>query len=362
MRRRTGSFRCQKEKNVDSLYWNCPSGYLGRWGYSYRLELSGKRFPRKRLGYGFPWVFRKTSRWILGIFVLFTFLHQILVAMDVVGIDATSGTITIFWEIFNDTCSIDAASPCPDVNIYSDQNLQVDGPSRQSQATPSSNQSTIPIFTWSLAGTSDPYSSTPVFKTVSLVLSPGIASANLQNYPFDNYVSGIALIAREVASNSTVGLQLITMGISVGFSLKSELFIIDRPGSVAANIIITRGSLVKAYALTIVVSVCKSLVLSVLTFQSLFVFMAGIITLIFVFTTIYSLLGGYPQRVEFLVIPVATLFTVTQLRTTMPGAPNGFGNSCSIIKPSKRKENLMNCFSGAIIGGYCYYYFTPSRV
>jgi hypothetical protein len=70
--------------------------------------------------------------------------------------------------------------------------------------------------------------------------------------------------------------------------------------------------------------------------------MAGIITLIFVFTTIYSLLGGYPQRVEFLVIPVATLFTVTQLRATMPGAPNGFGNSCFIIKPFKRKENLMS--------------------
>lgn len=31
---------------------------------------------------------------------------------------------------------------------------------------------------------------------------------------------------------------------------------------------------------------------------------------------------GYPQRAEFLVIPIATLFTITQLRSTMPGAPD----------------------------------------
>lgn len=54
---------------------------------------------------------------------------------------------------------------------------------------------------------------------------------------------------------------------------------------------------------------------------------SGIITLIFVFTTWYSIVGGFPQRPELLVIPVATLFTVTQLRSTMPGAPAGFGTS-----------------------------------
>ncbi|KAI0250633.1 hypothetical protein BJV78DRAFT_1217519 [Lactifluus subvellereus] len=244
------------------------------------------------------------------IFVLFTFLHQIHALFDVVDVDATLGTITIFWIIDYDTCSsLDDGSPCPDVNIYCDQNVLVNPPSPQ--APPSTNLSTTPIFTWSTPATSVAsanYASSPVFKTVLLVVSaPRMASANLQNYPFDIYISSILLFAREVASNSTVGFQLSTAGIPVGFTLESQISsLLAFPGFVSADLTIKRGSLVKAYALIIVISV-------------------WIITLIFVYTTLYSLLGGYPQRVEFLVIPVATLFTVTQLRATMPGAPNGFG-------------------------------------
>jgi hypothetical protein len=49
------------------------------------------------------------------------------------------------------------------------------------------------------------------------------------------------------------------------------------------------------------------------------------ISLIFLFATTLHLVFGYAMKAEFLVIPIATLFTVTQLRQTMPGAPD-FGD------------------------------------
>ena len=42
-------------------------------------------------------------------------------------------------------------------------------------------------------------------------------------------------------------------------------------------------------------------------------------------STVTTVIFGYSQQVEVLVLPVATLFAVTGLRGTMPGAPAGFG-------------------------------------
>ncbi len=39
---------------------------------------------------------------------------------------------------------------------------------------------------------------------------------------------------------------------------------------------------------------------------------------------------GFQQRNEIVVVPVATVFAFTQLRSTMPGAPDGFGTSLLI--------------------------------
>jgi hypothetical protein len=46
------------------------------------------------------------------------------------------------------------------------------------------------------------------------------------------------------------------------------------------------------------------------------------------FTTI-SIICGYPLEVGVLVVPVATLFAITQLWASMPGAPDGFGTASS---------------------------------
>jgi len=51
----------------------------------------------------------------------------------------------------------------------------------------------------------------------------------------------------------------------------------------------------------------------------------GMITIILLLVMITTVFFGFKQRGEVLLIPVATLFAFTQLRQTMPGAPEGFG-------------------------------------
>ncbi|KAK0229652.1 hypothetical protein EDD85DRAFT_851163, partial [Armillaria nabsnona] len=41
---------------------------------------------------------------------------------------------------------------------------------------------------------------------------------------------------------------------------------------------------------------------------------------------IATVVFGFRQRNEIVVIPVGTVFTFTQLRSSMPGAPEGFGD------------------------------------
>ena len=49
------------------------------------------------------------------------------------------------------------------------------------------------------------------------------------------------------------------------------------------------------------------------------------ITLILLLVMITTVFFGFRQKGEVLVLPVATLFAFTQLRRSMPGAPEGFG-------------------------------------
>jgi hypothetical protein len=68
-------------------------------------------------------------------------------------------------------------------------------------------------------------------------------------------------------------------------------------------------------------------------------FPSGIVTLMISFTTITSVFLGYGLNITVLVLPVSTLFAFTQLRGTMPGAPDGIGK-CELIIP--------NCYYSAV--------------
>ena len=54
-------------------------------------------------------------------------------------------------------------------------------------------------------------------------------------------------------------------------------------------------------------------------------FASGLITIILMLVMIGTVFFRFKQKAEVLVIPVATLFAFTQLRDSMPGAPDGFG-------------------------------------
>jgi len=75
----------------------------------------------------------------------------------------------------------------------------------------------------------------------------------------------------------------------------------------------------------------------------------GIITGVFVFATTIHIIFGWGLKTEFLVIPIATLFTVTQLRSTLPGAPE-FGTPphfviwISYSKDSPRDNDWWACW------------------
>ena len=56
----------------------------------------------------------------------------------------------------------------------------------------------------------------------------------------------------------------------------------------------------------------------------------GLVTLTFMATCVMSVFFGKGISSGVLVLPMGTLFAFTQLRGTLPGAPEGFG-TCSIL-------------------------------
>jgi len=133
--------------------------------------------------------------------------------------------------------------------------------------------------------------------------------STLQKYPFDEYTAQIFLFAQDSESKELVGLQIgEAHGIAVGFQAVAQRTPI--PGRIYSGVIseaitISRSRLLKAYVLVIVIAV-------------------WLLTLMFLFVMV-CILCGYGFDVSLLLVPVATLFAITQLRASMPGAPPGFG-------------------------------------
>jgi len=234
--------------------------------------------------------------------------RQLDLEVDVVGIDPIAGSISIIYRITGDSCT---GTNCSDVNIFTDPNLQISN-TPSTSPVPSTDAPTSPVFRWSPLALTKPDDSYAIFKITSLVVSSDLEAPDFQKYPFDIYGAPISVFATEANISTPVGFSIVhTGGLVVGYRITAESLpgCDDSdvyPGKICKKIVISRGVLVKAYAIVIIIAV-------------------WVITLIFLFTMCYSVVGGFPQRAELLVIPVATLFTVTQLRTTMPGAPSGFG-------------------------------------
>lgn len=106
----------------------------------------------------------------------------------------------------------------------------------------------------------------------------------------------------------------------------------DISGRTQIYLKISRSTVVKVYAVIIVMVICTtSLSLRFPPSTGLRPnedgAPLGLITLCLLGIMVKGVIMGQGQRVEILVIPVSALFAFTSLRSTMPGAPGSFGAS-----------------------------------
>jgi len=204
------------------------------------------------------------------------------------------------WHIVHDTsCNTSSPDPqgCLPVEIFFDGMLQIgdDGVAING---------TQPTFTWVPNPASRKYARRDSFRT-SIQVDP---SKPLHFFPWDEYRTKIFVSAQISGTDTRVGVEVgVSTGLAIGFSVytmtEHDAALQIPSGVLYENIRITRGAHVKAYSIVIVITVyCLSLV--------------------FTFATAMHFVFGYAMGAEFLVIPIATLFTVTSLRSTMPGSPD----------------------------------------
>jgi len=233
--------------------------------------------------------------------------------VDLVSVDADAGSMVLDWYVHDDSLCSDTQSPVCSVyvDIFFDSNLlrQLDSP------VPSANDIPGPLFRWNASAPSDTRRNIAAFRTdLALLLDLDHSASNLQNYPFDIYSGELFVFAQQSDTNATVGVEIFSAtGVAVGFKVVVQRNAENQLASQIDDIlVVSRGSLVKAYAIVIVISL-------------------WIITLIFVLSSMISVVFGYRQPKEILLIPVTTLFAFTGLRSTMPGAPPGFGATIDYI-------------------------------
>ncbi|KAK0434208.1 hypothetical protein EV421DRAFT_1992831 [Armillaria borealis] len=240
--------------------------------------------------------------------------------------DVLKATMLVDWNIDDDTCKVD----CPEVNIFFDPNLSPSD-DRRDEGPSSDNIPTHPIFIWTniyAESTNDsndrPLSSNPQFRT-KLIIEPTyevyyqnklISPGTLASYPFDQYYALVFAFAQEASTNKSVSLVLDSASRFIAdlkvttdnmFGTPSEQRDVFGQEVIYVYLYLQRSTLVIAYCLVITVT---------------FWMVTLMICLIMITTVVF----GYRQRNEIVVVPIGTVFAFTQLRSTMPGAPEGFGD------------------------------------
>ncbi|KDQ54707.1 hypothetical protein JAAARDRAFT_209368 [Jaapia argillacea MUCL 33604] len=227
----------------------------------------------------------------------------IVLEPNLVAIDPDQQTAIIDWWVLRYTCSSpDSGSvECDDVSIYFQQTTFP--PNLTANGTTSSPALTI-YGGW--RDNSDPFDVWPTFRT-SLDMTSFNTQRTFQSYPFDKYRLKLFLFA--INSSSSVPISLSDgAGIATGFDAKAyslEAWAGELP-FISIMIEVTHGLIVRIYALFIVFSV-------------------WIVTLTLLGVCISAVFLGRGVSASVLVLPVSTLFAVTSLRATLPGAPAGFG-------------------------------------
>ncbi|PBK99910.1 hypothetical protein ARMGADRAFT_523195 [Armillaria gallica] len=262
--------------------------------------------------------------------------RKISLHSDLISADLKQGTMVLDWSVWEDTCPSDCSvandtclsSECTVVNIYFDTNLLHHSDIGDIQSS-GNNRPVDPIFIWNATADNDRFSNIATFRTELAVFPPDdfvdddgtkpsvrdTLSSEVY-YPFDRYLAAISAFAEDASSNATVPLSLeSTSGLAVGLKI-SAVPLIDEvegiPERIAVLVTLERATSVKCYCIIITI-------------------IFWLITLMICLVMIMTVGFGFQQRNEIVVVPVATVFAFTQLRSTMPGAPDGFGDILDFV-------------------------------
>ncbi|KAK0191858.1 hypothetical protein F5146DRAFT_1119907 [Armillaria mellea] len=236
------------------------------------------------------------------------------------------------WNFAGDTCELD----CPEFNIFFDPNLSPSDDRRDDG--PSDNDApTDPTFVWNktfgpslIDSKYGRLRSTALFRTKHIIKpiyyflefnSKPISPGTLAFYSFDQYFALVYAFAQEASTNKSVSLVLLSATRFIA-DLKVTA---DNSDYTASDPEITYGQeLIEVYLdlqrSTLIIAYC--LVITV-TFW--------MVTLMICLIMITTMVFGYRQRNEIVVVPIGTVFAFTQLRSTMPHAPEGFGGILDFI-------------------------------
>ncbi|PBK58456.1 hypothetical protein ARMSODRAFT_1028250 [Armillaria solidipes] len=253
--------------------------------------------------------------------------QKIYLHADLTSADLKQGTMVIDWSIIWDTCD-STSTNCTSVNIYFDANLLH---SDTNSSEPSdNNRPTAPTFIWNVTADDQDYylSNSPKFQTELFVFPQHQYGAIHEvrhtyssdvYYPFDRYFAGVLAFAEDASTNESVPLVLdSTAGLVEGLKISADvanastLAQADLPQLIDIVVTLERGTLIKIYCIVITV-------------------IFWLITIMICLVMIMTVGFGFQQRNEIVVVPVGTVFAFTQLRSTMPGTPDGFGDILDFV-------------------------------
>ncbi|KAK0477825.1 hypothetical protein IW261DRAFT_252607 [Armillaria novae-zelandiae] len=239
--------------------------------------------------------------------------RSIILQPRLVSADIPQATMLLEWSVSeSQPCSSSQNINCSVFDIFLIINLSPSD-ARYNNGPYGNSTSLDPIFTWN---------STHIWDTFRTELTLVSSSGALFFYPFDYYGTTIMAFAQNMSTKVPVGVSLnispepisgLNTETTFAPTYTDQCNIADIPPGLVTCITFTlqRTTSVIAYCLIITV-----------TFW--------MVTLMICLIMIATVFFGFRQRNEVVVVPIGTVFAFTQLRSSMPGAPEGFGGVLDI--------------------------------
>ncbi|PCH43610.1 hypothetical protein WOLCODRAFT_164581 [Wolfiporia cocos MD-104 SS10] len=232
--------------------------------------------------------------------------YKIELGANLIEVDTDKQTLTVDWRILNSTCPSD----CPTTKILIDSTILSDSSGSSTGGTLNDSFTSVYTYNRSFVGRD-----LPIFRTKLIMTNfESWGGRSAQMYPFDRYTTRVSMSAITV-DGEHVALEISgSGGIAVGFNveLQNQHYQMGNRTGLMHLFIVTRAQVIRVYAILIVMAI-------------------WLITLTFIMACVTSVFFGKGIKGEVLVLPVATLFAFTQLRSSLPGAPSGFGAEIDFV-------------------------------